>query len=241
MLVTAEDFNIRPYKLPNLDNEQVNAEFTQFVEDWEAEWYRRIFGRSFYDKFIEGINALPPEWDAEDAYVAADQTLVVEGLNIYRVIVDNTNSKPTPTNANWEVVELGNRWLKLIKGYTYSILPGRVYTWVGLMSAEKFAIFSAWTKAGVDSVAGVGGTVTADVENSEVASSAQNIATSWNKFARLIGGRTKQDKYDTLFGYLISTSQAGTFDDTFDESFNSFIQYMASEFGWPGRLNQFNF
>jgi hypothetical protein len=240
MFITAEDFNVRPYKLPGLDTEPTKTEFESFVEDWEAENLRKIFGNSFYEKFVEGVAALPAEWDAEESYLAVDETLVVRGLSIYKAIADNTDSLPTPLNPNWELVTEKNRWLQIIKGDTYNHNASGPWKWPGLIVAEKYAIYSAWLKASVNDVSQIGPTVSGDVENSEVVSSAQAIATAHNRFARMIGGGYCNDYYNTLYGFLISTNSAGTFDDTFDETFDDFTMYLRHEFTWPGRLNQFN-
>lgn len=247
MFVTAEDYNTRPYKLAGLDDANTLVEFNQFVDDWEAEWLPKILGRSFYEKFIEGVEDLPAEWVSTTNYIHGNDddvlpSRVVRGVNIYDAVNDNADSEPSLSNPDWLLVEENNRWLKIIKGASYVFENGHSYYWTGLIKAEKFAIFSAWLKASVNTVSGVGGSVNPDVENSEVVSNAQDISTSWNKFARLIGGSTNKDRYDTLFGYLLATNlSSNIFDDTFDDSFTDFTQYLRCEFGFPGRLNQFNF
>lgn len=234
---------MRPYKLPNLDNEDVLEEFNAFVVSWENEWLLKIFGRSFYDKFIAGVSALPPEWNSATNYFAAAETQVAWGVDIYKVIVDNVNSKPSATNANWAVVELGNRWLRITQGttYTWEAHNNRKYTWAGLVNVEKFAVFSLWLKASVLHVSGVSGNVAPDVQNGKTVSSAQDISSAWNKFAKAIGGKTCLDVCDTLYGFLLAENKAeGTFDDTFDESFQDFFEYLAKEFRHPGNMNRFN-
>jgi hypothetical protein len=242
MFVTAKDFDVRPYKLPLLDTEDNAAEFAAFVENWESEWLPKIFGYSFYGSFMLGVSELPPEWDEEENYLAVDETLVVSGVSIYKAIADNTNSEPSAINSDWELVEEANKWLQIIKGGSYYFVPGRLFKWEGLIKAEKFAIFSEWLKASVNHVSGVSGNVTPDTENAETYPSAQDISTSWNKFARMIGGRTEYDKWNTLFGFLLATNAAsGSFDESFDPSFGTFVTYMKCEFGYPQRKNQFNF
>jgi len=241
MFVSAEDFNVRPYKLPNLDDATVLEEFEAFVNSWEEDVEKGwpfILGRSFYNKFVEEEALLPDEWDAEVDYLIGDE--VVIGLDIYGAVADNTDSEPDALNADWLLLEEGNRWLKLLKGYEYTIEAGPTYKWIGLIKAEKFAVFSKWLSASVNNVSGAAGSVNSTVENSETINSAQDISSAWNKFARLIGGRTKSDKCDTLYGYLHSFSNVDIFDDTFDETFHDFGGYLVQEFGYPGRLNQFN-
>lgn len=239
--VTIADFNIRPYKLPNLDNEPLTTEFNTFVDEWEEEWLPKIFGQSFYNVFAAGVAALPDEWiGGVTAYVIGDE--VVRGKNIYTAVADNNNVNPaTDDGTTWELTEENNRWLLIIKGGDYTPKAQMPQKWIGLMAAEKFAIFSSWVKASINSVSGVAGNVAATVENSDITSSAGDIASSWNKFSRLIGGRTYCDTFNTLFGFILSFNNTDTFDDTFDETFHSSLAaYVKSQFGWPGRLNAFN-
>lgn len=64
MFITAEDFNVLPYRLPDLDE---NEEFSDFVQAEEIDRLRKILGRSLFDAFIAACFVL-----TDGVYTAKD-------------------------------------------------------------------------------------------------------------------------------------------------------------------------
>jgi hypothetical protein len=93
MFTTAEDFQIAPYRLPNLDADQ---NFAGFINQEEAERLKKLLGRTLYNAFIEGLysdvenltqrdeNDIAQRWkDLRDGveYTYGGYTYYWEGMN----------------------------------------------------------------------------------------------------------------------------------------------------------------
>lgn len=230
-LLTAQNFDVPPYDIPNLD--KVGATFTQYLTDNEAEVLKQVLGSSLYTEFIAGLAALPSAWSVSASYVIDDQ--VYYGVSIWKAISSNTGVIPVE-GSDWTKVE-DNRWLKLRDGYTY-VFERRQYTWVGMVTALVPYIFSTWLRDNFDSYSG-NGIVLAKVENSMLVSPATRIIRAHNKFANYIGNECNQK--NTLYGFVVAENSVGTFDDTFDETFHvSFSDYYNDVFVDPGKQNLFD-
>lgn len=234
--VTAEDFNVVPYKIPNLDDDSIAAEFQLFVDNMEEDMLRSLLGSSLYDMFIEGLAELPAVWLDDNAPGYALDDLVVYGVSVWQSLQDNNLDNVPEEGAYWTKVE-DNRWLLLKYGNTYTYKLHE-YKWPGMKKMFVPFIYSEWTKETFNHNVGTG-VVVATNENAKTINPSRKIASSWNAFARIAGNCYQQ--CDTLYGYLVNTNaQSGTFDDTFDETFTSFNAYLIKVFKSPGRVNIFN-
>jgi hypothetical protein len=69
-IVTAADFDVPPYSIPNLTS--YGATFEEFVKEQQEDMLRYILGNVFFDAFSAGLDTLPvpPRWqkllDGED-------------------------------------------------------------------------------------------------------------------------------------------------------------------------------
>lgn len=82
MFVTASDFNLQPYNIPNLDG---SNNFEQFVEDYEELILKRMLGIELYNEFMEALEEDYPDqkWvDLRDGttYQIDDRTYEWVGL-----------------------------------------------------------------------------------------------------------------------------------------------------------------
>ncbi len=234
-LVTASDFDIPPYAIPNLD--KVANTFPAFVAEQQEEILLEVLGSNLYTAFSEGLDALPGEWIGTNGTGYSIDDLVVYGNDIWKSLAD-TNLNNTPEEGvNWTISEDGNRWLLLKNGNTYTY-NDKVYRFKGFTKIMKPFIYSKWVEFTFDALTGVGVNIST-TENSQPISPATRIIRAWSDFVRNIGGGCEQQ--DTLYGYLINTNLAeGTFDDTFEDSFDGFQDYLNYWFRNPGLRNLFD-
>jgi hypothetical protein len=61
MFVTASDFNVVPYDIPNLTGSGPINSFNSYVEREEKALLKSLLGKSLYDSFIEGLDTDYPE------------------------------------------------------------------------------------------------------------------------------------------------------------------------------------
>lgn len=103
MFITAEDFNIPPYRLPGLDE---STEFSDFVQQEEIERLRKILGRTLCDAFLDGLFTI-----ADDVY-----TPKVEGdiEQRWKDLRDGVAYEYCSKNYYWEGV------VKTLKPYIYA-------------------------------------------------------------------------------------------------------------------------
>ncbi len=234
MFVTAADFNIPPYDIPGLTG-GVGTTFDAFVAQEERKYLLEVFGDNLYNAFINGLNALPGEWVSTVATVIGKQ--YVYGNDVWEALTVQTGTAPV-AGADWTLIEEDNRWL-LLKNGDYYMIYGRRYYWDGMVNAMKALIYSRWVELIASRSLTSNGFVIPAMENNIRINPNQYICRSWNDWSDRIGDECHP--CNTLYGYLHFTNQAeGTFDDTFDETFQSFDDYLSREFGAQGRKNVFD-
>ncbi len=128
------------------------------------------------------------------------------------------------------------KWVNLRDGAPYFYLD-KTYNWVGMKKMLIPYIFSMWLRDTFDNNSGIG-VVVAKGENSKVINPGRRIARNFNIFSHYAGNCHAMK--DTLYGFLSQEGLAGTFDETFDDSFQTFIDYLNFSFKSPGLMNTFN-
>lgn len=222
MFVTASDFLVPPYRIPGLD--KVASYFGSFVDQEERRYLMEVMGDNLYHAFTDGFEALPDEWVSTAPTVTGQQ--YVYGNDIWEALTVQTGTAPV-AGSDWDLVEEDNRWLLLANGNTYMI-DDKKYVWVGIYETLKPLIYSKWVEYSAVELTG-NGFVIPKMENNIMADPSPFICRAWNDWSRYVGGECAQK--DTLWGYLYYTNlDSGTFDDTFDETFETFIDYLAYEF-----------
>ena len=230
MFVTASNFDIPPYNIPGLD--KVSDTFTDFVTKIERKYLLEVLGSNLYNAFVSGLNSLPAEYDPTIATVISTQ--YVYGNDIWEALTISTGATPVE-GVDWTLIE-ANRWLLLKNGNTY-LMGDKYYSWVGITEALVPLIYSKWIEYTVIALTGNGFAVPI-TENNIVYSPSEFICSSWNDWSRQIGNSCSQ--HDTLYGYLFNVNFAdGTFDDTFDITFQDFNQYLSFSFTSQGYKNVF--
>lgn len=189
MFVTADDFNLIPYNIPNL--QQVANTFPLYVEAKERVILVKLLGLQLYTDFVAGLNALPPQWQAAPAKYDIDEQ-VVYGASIWKSLIDDNRSEPVE-GTDWTKVE-DNKWLTLKLGTTYGI-NSVASVWVGMKRMLVPYIYSVWLRDTFDSHSGVG-IVEAKAENSAVKSPAIRIVRAFNEFAMIAGTSDNAFDYD---------------------------------------------
>jgi hypothetical protein len=82
--VTADDFDVIPYNIPNLD--RLADQFASYVDEQEAKVLKRLLGYQLYSEFIAGLAVTPTpatKWtDLRDGkeYTYQDATFKWEGM-----------------------------------------------------------------------------------------------------------------------------------------------------------------
>lgn len=235
LFVTAEDFKVIPYDIPNLSEEDMAIAFEAFVEEQTEEVLIKLFGNSFYDSFIEGLNDLPDDYSPTEEY-AIDET-VVYGISTWKSLQD-TNTDHTPEEGAWWTKIEDNKWLKLQKGDSY-IYKEHTQKWRGMRVMLKPYIYAVWTKWNNNHNTGIG-IVEPKPENSNTVSSTYRVVTAFNSFVKVTGNKCNQ--YGTLYGYVTQKNieDATLFANTFDETFSSFQLYFDANFKGTKSMNSFN-
>jgi hypothetical protein len=59
MLVTAQDFKVKPYKIPNLDDPETLADFVSIATREEEDVLNRILGPNLYSDVLAGLEEDP--------------------------------------------------------------------------------------------------------------------------------------------------------------------------------------
>src|SRR5687768_15622857 len=64
MFVTAQDFKKTPYRIPNLDDPEIGADFQNFVNETEEEILSEILGPTLYAQLTAGllVDPIEPKW-----------------------------------------------------------------------------------------------------------------------------------------------------------------------------------
>lgn len=232
MFVTAEDFDVPPFDLPNLG--QVNNSFTEYIDEQEEAELSKLLGVTLWEAFKDGLAALPASWVVGTAYVV--DALVVYGSDIYKALQNSTGVVPTSDPAKWEL-QASNRWLLLKVGaaYSYSDIP---YVWAGMQKLVKPLIHSLWLRDAIDNQVTGSGVSKGVAENSTAYNPNIRVCESWNKYDAMAYGTRNDRIKNCLFGYLYANSTV--FDDVVTPGYSDFIQYLWAEFTCPGRQNIFD-
>lgn len=219
MFVIAQDFDVQPYLLPNLDKKPNS--FSDFVTAREEEALRQLLGHLLYDEFIEGLAALPAEWSAATDY--AVDALVVLGDDIWKSLQNPNLNQPVAEGAYWTLEEEANKWLLLKNGGQYYTVTNSQITkrWDGMKKLLKPLIYSDWLAFGYTESTG-NGEVKSKVENGTVVSPKRKVVSAFNDYSKMAGNG--KSKSNTLYGFLIANS----------DLYPDFV------FGDPGRMNIFN-
>jgi hypothetical protein len=233
MFVTAQNFLIPPYKIPSLTGPGEGTTFSAFVDQEERKYLLEVLGDNLYTAFTEGL----PEytWSATVATVIGRE--YAYGNDVWEALSVQTGTAPVE-GVNWTLIEEDNRWLLLKNGNYYSMNDKRYY-WDGMVNACKALIYSKWIEYNSKSLTG-NGFVIPKHENNIAVDPNQDICRSWNDWSDRVGDACRQK--NTLYGYLYYTNlDSGTFDDTFDETFTDFNDYLNYEFQGQGNKNMFDF
>lgn len=257
MFVTAKDFDLLPYSIPNLD--KVVNTFQPYVDEHEADMLRSLLGVTFYNSFLAGLAALPAPWLNTTTFAVGDKTYY--GTHVWQSLT-NANTGNIPVEGiNWTLIA-DDKWLQLQNGADY-VLNTRSYRWAGMVKMLKPFIYSEWLSDTFDQYSGNGVSVSTN-ENSVTISPAIRICKGWNEFAvmagTLVNDRLDNDfrfyqpyflngyytpiycfnERDTLYGFLKQNGLAGVWDGTFDDTFVDFTSYLDFWFKDPGTKNSFN-
>lgn len=194
MFVALTDFNVSPYSLPNL----TAGNFDAFRDQEEEVILRMVLGDALYGEFIAG---LAPDWASTVNYGL--NALVASGNDVYKSLQVANLNHLVSDGAWWVLVTASDKWLLLKKGNSYVYL-GETYRYSGLKPLLLPYIYSRWTEVKSSRNSGIG-VVKAKAENSDVIYAGDDVATSWNAFARLVGVAQYGDTFqplDTLAGFL---------------------------------------
>lgn len=234
MFVTQSDFNIPPYMLPSLSGPGQASVFTAFADKIERKYLLEVLGENLYNAFTEGLEALPNAWSSTVATVIGTQ--YVYGNDIWEALTITTGVTPIE-GSDWHRIEADNRWLLLKNGNYYEMNDKRYY-WDGMVNACVALVYSKWIEYTSKTLTGVGFTVP-KTENNIPVSPNQDICRSWNDWSGRVGSSCHEK--NSLYGYLYYTNlSSGVFDDTFDETFNDFNDYLNYEFQSQGFKNMFD-
>lgn len=228
MFVTPDDFSVIPYVIPNAKNGLAdNGSFSTYIDDKEEEMLKSLLGATLYNSFIAGVKS---DW-VSTAPTVIDQEYAY-GLDVWKALTVQTGTAPV-AGVNWELISEDDKWLRLKKGDTY-LLFEREYDWVGMVKMLKPFIYSEWLRDTWDTHTGIG-IVQGKSENASVINPSRRIVDRWNEFARIVGNSCNEK--DTLYGFLSQECELGTFDGTFDDSFQTFNEYFVFNFKDPGKQN----
>lgn len=252
MFVTAADFNLQPYNFPNLD--KVPTNFAAFIAQEEERNLRELMGNILYDEFVKQVPLLPSSWVSNNTPGYAINDLVVYGSDIYKsLVVDNLGVIPDSDGTKWEL-QLANRWLKLMVGDNY-LWDTVKQKWYGMKELVKPLIYALWLRDQINDNVSAAGVVQAETENSKVVGSGIRFGRAFNRYSELavgmlpsrvisnLGYWNRSESYlkNSLFGYLWENST--DFDDlvTDTPAYQTFQNYLSSEFQNPGKVDLFDF
>lgn len=200
MFVTASDFDLIPYSIPNLDK-KANT-FAAYTDEQEAKVLKKLLGVTLYNSFVAGLAALPGKWVSTAPTVINQQYYY--GTDIWKALTVQTFTAPV-AGVDWELVEEDNKWLKLRDGADYEY-SSKTYHWDGMVTLLKPYIYSIWLRDTFDTHAGIG-VVQGKSENADVIDPSTRIARAYNEYAGIAGvmrGRGYQPglcygSYDTRY------------------------------------------
>lgn len=204
MFVTAEDFNLKPYNIPNL--QLVANTFPLYIEEEERKILLRLLGSALYYEFVTGLDGLPLDWKVDTSYSIGDET--VYGVSVWVALTDNVGVIPTE-GLNWNRVRV-DKWLQLERGSPYNYY-NEGHVWAGMKKMLTPYIYQKWLEDSFDSFSGIGITE-AKAENANILTPAARIVRAHNEFALMAGTfdvvSLSSDYYD-FFGDYGSNSMAG--------------------------------
>jgi hypothetical protein len=242
MFVTAQQFDVAPYNIPNLQEDLLTA-FNSYVEQEEEKMLRTLLGDMFYEAFIEALNNLPDAWVNNNNPGYGIGAQVTYGVDVWESLTLNNLNNVPEVGANWQLIEAGNRWLKLAVGTKYTV-SAKTRTWVGMAEMLKPFIYAQWTETNTDNNTGIG-MVVAEAENSSVISPTVRICRAWNEFADMTVDQdfirynflrvTKGNLYDYLY------YSADVYVNVINTEYDTTQEYLYHNFIYPGKRNTFGF
>lgn len=194
MFLTANDFNLLPYNIPNAD--KVANTLPDYISAKEEKALVDLIGRQFYNDLIAGIVS---DWVNTSATVINQE--YAYGLNVWKALTVQTGTAPVE-GSDWTLVRENDKWLKFKKGANYEY-AGRTYKWVGLATLLKPYVYFYWLRDNSVKFSGIG-TVVASAENSMVVNPSQLLVRAWNDYANMAGPFDCWNYEDTLYGFLYS-------------------------------------
>ncbi len=200
MFLTASDFDVIPYNIPNLST--VPNTFPDYVGTMEKAALVKLMGRPFYTEFIDALAALPAEWVATNGTGYSIGNQVVYGVSVWQSL-QNTNLNHVPVEgAYWTLLEADNVWLKLKKGADYDWAT-LTYKWEGMAALLKPFVYAAWVGDNYITLSASGPLIQL-AENSTIVNPGAMICKAWNDYAERAGGTYGYEIVDTLYGFLIA-------------------------------------
>ena len=220
--VTASDFDLIPYNLPNLSG---NNAFSPFVLREEGEVLKNLLGLLLYNAFTAGLAALPNVWATGTDYDTGAQ--VVYGNNVYTSAIDNNPSTPG-VNSDWTLTENGNRWLKLKNGVTYTY-NNKSYEWKGMVALLTPYIYGRWTSDYTVDTHTENAIVTVGNENATAVSAADRIMEAFAEFSKLADYFRPGE--GSLYHFLYYSEDL--FLDVIEDEYSGITSYMFENFCNP--------
>jgi hypothetical protein len=198
--------------------------FTAFVDQEEEKYLREVLGDSLYEAFIAGLGEFIEYNSTVPTVINTEYSF---GNDVWQALTVTTGSTPS-VGTDWTLIEENNRWLLLKNGNSYHF-NGKTWRWRGMNAAIKPLVYAEWVEFGINNLT-VNGFVSPKMENNYNVDSSPYICRQWNEWAKMIGGPC--NRKNSLYGYLraVDLSSPGTFDDTFDDSFTGFVDYLNFEF-----------
>lgn len=219
--VTASDFNLIPYNIPNLTG---NNSFSPFVVREEADVLKKLLGLLLYNAFIEGLAALPNVW-ATGSYDTGDE--VTYGNNVYTSAIDGNASTPG-ANSDWTLTEEDNRWLMLKNGTTYTY-NSKSYEWKGMVAMLTPYIYGRWTTDYTVDTHTENAIITVGNENGTPVSAADRIVEAFAEFSEIAGSCYNYG--GNLYGFIYTSEDL--YLDAVESEFATISSYLYENFSNP--------
>jgi hypothetical protein len=191
MFVTASDFDLVPYSIPNLD--RVENTFADYINQTEESILIKLLGRPLYLEFIAGLEEFT-------TYRATVETVIGDsyayGNDVWEALTETTGTLPIE-GADWTLIEQDNKWLKLKNGANYT-LNSEVFYWDGMVKLLKPYIYCNWLNDTFDNYSG-NGVSQSTQENATVISPRKRIVDSFNNFSLMAGTWVKCPYYSSFY------------------------------------------
>lgn len=191
MFVTASDFDLIPYNIPNLD--KVTTQFSSYVDTKEEEILIKLLGRPLYLEFIEALELITT-YSLTVATVIGNE--YAYGNDIWEALTVTTGTIPVE-GTDWTLIESDNKWLCLKNGADYT-LDSYVFHWEGVVNMLIPFIYANWVNDTFDNLSGFG-VVQGKVENSTVISPRKRIIDAFNRFSIIAGTLVSSSFYSNFF------------------------------------------